>query len=88
MHVYLRDEEATLMSQLKQEEEEKGERMKEKIDRLNNDIRELTSSIRETEEAMGFDDFLFLKVILIPANQNQFCIPVPALNPLCSMRRV
>ncbi|KAE8289483.1 Tripartite motif-containing protein 35 [Larimichthys crocea] len=61
MHVYLRDEEATLMSQLKQEEEEKGERMKEKIDRLNNDIRELTSSIRETEEAMGFDDFLFLK---------------------------
>nr|XP_046269866.1 E3 ubiquitin-protein ligase TRIM35 [Scatophagus argus] len=61
MHQLLRDEEASLMSQLKQEEEEKSQRMKEKIDRINNDIRVLTNSIRETEEAMGFDDFLFLK---------------------------
>lgn len=69
MQQYLRDEEAALMSELKQEEEEKSQRMKEKIDRINNDIQVLTSSIRETEEAMGLDDFVFLKVIPIPRQQ-------------------
>lgn len=69
MQQYLRDEEAALMSQLKQEEEEKSQRMKEKIERINNDINVLTSSIRETEEAMGLDDFVFLKVIAIPRKQ-------------------
>lgn len=62
MHQYLRDEEAALMSQLKQEEEEKTQRMKDKIDKLNDDIEELTSRVRETEEAMDLSDFLLLKV--------------------------
>lgn len=62
MHQYLRDEEAALMSQLKQEEEEKTQRMKDKIDKLNNDIEELTGRVRETEEAMDLSDFLLLKV--------------------------
>nr|XP_019940368.1 PREDICTED: tripartite motif-containing protein 35-like [Paralichthys olivaceus] len=61
MHQYLRDEEASLMSQVKQEEEEKSQRMKEKIDGINNDIQVLTNSMRETEDAMGFDNLLFLK---------------------------
>lgn len=65
MHQYLRDEAAALMSQLKQEEDDKSQMMKVKIDRINNDIRVLTKSIRETEDAMGLDNFLFLKVILI-----------------------
>ena len=63
MHQYLHDEEATLMSQLNQEEEEKSHRMKEKIDRINDDIQVLINSMRETEDAMGFDNLLFLKVI-------------------------
>lgn len=62
MHQYLHDEEAALMSQLKQDEEEKNQRMKHKIDRISNDIRVLTNSIRETEEAISLDGFLFLKV--------------------------
>lgn len=63
MHQYLRDEEADLMSQLKQEEEDKSHRMREKIDQINSDIHLLTNSIRETEDAMSLEDFLFLKVI-------------------------
>lgn len=63
MHQYLRDEEAAMISQLKQEEEDKSRKMKEKIDRISNDIEMLTNSIRETEDAMDFDDFHFLKVI-------------------------
>ncbi|XP_023278674.1 tripartite motif-containing protein 35-like [Seriola lalandi dorsalis] len=61
MHKYLHDEEAALMSQLKQEEEDKSQRMREKIDKINNDIQVLTNSIRETENTMGLDNFLFLK---------------------------
>ncbi|XP_060938903.1 E3 ubiquitin-protein ligase TRIM35 [Limanda limanda] len=61
MHQYLHDEEATLMSQLNHEEEEKSHRMKEKIDRINDDIQVLTESMRETEDAMGLDNILFLK---------------------------
>ncbi|KAF7655064.1 hypothetical protein LDENG_00061100 [Lucifuga dentata] len=61
LHQYLRDEEAALMSSLKQEEEEKSQRMKEKIDKVNSDMRELTDAITESEEAMGLEDFLFLK---------------------------
>uniref|UniRef100_A0A4W6E2X5 B box-type domain-containing protein n=1 Tax=Lates calcarifer TaxID=8187 RepID=A0A4W6E2X5_LATCA len=61
MHQYLRDEEAAMISQLKQEEEDKSRKMKEKIDRISNDIEMLTNSIRETEDAMDFDDFHFLK---------------------------
>lgn len=71
MHQYLRDEEASLMSELKQEEEEKTQRMKEKTDRISNDIQMLTTRIRETEEAMGLNDFLFLKVI--PVHQEPGC---------------
>lgn len=71
MHQYLRDEEAVLLSQLKDEEKEKIQRMKEKIDRINNDIRLLTNSIQETEEALGLDDILFLKVSIHRKFQEQ-----------------
>lgn len=62
MHQFLSEEEASLMSQLKQEEEEKTQKMREKIDKISEDIRVLSNSIRETEEIMGLDDLLFLKV--------------------------
>ncbi|XP_034530301.1 putative tripartite motif-containing protein 75 [Notolabrus celidotus] len=61
MHQFLSEEEAALMTQLKQEEEEKSQRMSEKIDRISDDIRVLRNSISETEEVMGLDDLRLLK---------------------------
>ncbi len=80
MHQYLRDEEAALMAELKQEEEEKSQRMKEKIDKISNDIQMLNNSLRETEEDMGLDDFLFLKVIPLLRIQDPFTLSVRPLS--------
>lgn len=63
MHQYLRDEEAAVMSQLKQEEEEKRQKMEDKINRISADVQVLTAGIRETEEALGLKSLLFLKVL-------------------------
>ncbi|XP_034015598.1 tripartite motif-containing protein 35 [Thalassophryne amazonica] len=61
MHQFLHDEEAALMSQVKQEEEEKDQRMNEKISRISDDIKLLTDIIRETEDSLGCRDLLLLK---------------------------
>nr|XP_057934586.1 E3 ubiquitin-protein ligase TRIM35 isoform X2 [Doryrhamphus excisus] len=61
MHQHLRDEEAALMSELKQEEEEKIQKVENKINKTSNDIRILTASIGELEEFMESENIFFLK---------------------------
>ncbi|XP_036427936.1 E3 ubiquitin-protein ligase TRIM39 [Colossoma macropomum] len=58
---FLRDEETSILSALKEEEEQKSRKMKEKMDRLADEIMSLTEIINSTEEAMGSDDIAFLK---------------------------
>ncbi|TSK14891.1 Nuclear factor 7, ovary [Bagarius yarrelli] len=58
---FLRDEEASLLTALKEEEEQKSRKMKEKIDRLTEEITSLTATMRSTEEAIASEDFEFLK---------------------------
>lgn len=64
MQQFLRDEEASMLTALKEEEEQKSRRMKEKISRLTEEITSLTETIKSTEEAIAAKDFEFLKVKL------------------------
>ncbi|XP_061651657.1 zinc-binding protein A33-like isoform X2 [Phyllopteryx taeniolatus] len=61
MHQYLHDEEATLMSQLNQDEEVKVQRVEDKINKISNDIRMLTTSMRDMENVMESEDIIFLE---------------------------
>ncbi|XP_066518792.1 nuclear factor 7, brain [Hoplias malabaricus] len=61
LHRFLRDEELSTLNTLKEEEEEKSRKMREKIDRLADDIMSLTEIINSTEEAMKSEDTDFLK---------------------------
>ncbi|XP_061742296.1 E3 ubiquitin-protein ligase TRIM35-like isoform X2 [Nerophis ophidion] len=61
MQQFLRDEEATLTSELKQEEEEKIQRVEQKISKIGNNIQILKSSIGELEDVMESEDIFFLK---------------------------
>lgn len=51
-----------MLTALKEEEEQKSLRMKEKIDRLTEEITSLIETIKTTEEAIAYEDFEFLKV--------------------------
>ncbi|XP_053496150.1 zinc-binding protein A33 [Ictalurus furcatus] len=58
---FLRDEEASMLAALMEEEEQKSGKIKEKIDRLTEEIMSLTETIKSTEEAISSEDFEFLK---------------------------
>ncbi|XP_017338638.2 zinc-binding protein A33 [Ictalurus punctatus] len=58
---FLRDEEASMLAALMEEEEQKSGKIKEKIDRLTEEIMSLTETIKYTEEAISSEDFEFLK---------------------------
>ncbi|CAB1343978.1 unnamed protein product [Coregonus sp. 'balchen'] len=62
LHQYLRDEEAAVISALKDEEEEKSQRMRDRIDGITDQINSLAEAIEVTVEAMDTDDDVsFLK---------------------------
>lgn len=67
---FLRDEEASMLTALKEEEEQKSRKMKEKIDKLTEEITSLTETINSTEEAIASEDFEFLKVKMIRLDVN------------------
>ncbi|XP_072524050.1 E3 ubiquitin-protein ligase TRIM39 [Salminus brasiliensis] len=58
---FLRDEETSILNALKEEEEQKSRKMKEKMDRLTDEITSLADLINSTEEAMSSEDTDFLK---------------------------
>ncbi|KAI2666025.1 Zinc-binding protein A33 [Labeo rohita] len=61
LHQFLRDEEASRLSMLKQEKEEKRQMMNDKIEDLENDITSLSNIIRTVEQEMRSQDVPFLK---------------------------
>lgn len=63
LHQFLRDEEAAVISALKEEEQEKTQRMRDRIDRTTDQINSLAEAIEVTVKAMDTgDDISFLKV--------------------------
>ncbi|XP_026869049.2 E3 ubiquitin-protein ligase TRIM39 [Electrophorus electricus] len=61
LHKFLRDEETSILNTLKEEEELKTRKMKEKLDRLTDEITSLMEIISSTEQVMNSEDFVFLK---------------------------
>lgn len=62
LHQFLRDEEAARIAALKQEEEEKSQRMKRKIDETDHKIARLQDIIRKTEKELDVEDVALLQV--------------------------
>lgn len=65
LHRFLRDEEAVRIAALREEEEQKSQRMKEKMEKLSRDISSLSDTIRAIEEEMRAEDVSFLQVRII-----------------------
>ncbi|XP_026766809.3 zinc-binding protein A33 [Pangasianodon hypophthalmus] len=61
LHQFLRDEEAARIAELREEEEQKSQMMKEKIEKLSRDIASLSATIRAVEEEMRAEDISFLQ---------------------------
>lgn len=62
MHQFLRDEEASRLSMLKQEKDQKRQMMNDKMEDLENDITSLSNTIIIIEQEMRSQDIPFLKV--------------------------
>ncbi|XP_030648359.1 zinc-binding protein A33-like isoform X1 [Chanos chanos] len=62
LHQFLRDEEAARIAELREEEEQKSQMMKEDIKEMNREISRLSDTIRAIEEEIKSEDILFLKV--------------------------
>ncbi|XP_076028191.1 E3 ubiquitin-protein ligase TRIM35-like [Genypterus blacodes] len=60
LHRFLQDEEVARMAALKEEEEQKIEKMREKSEAASREIADLSHSIRATEEELRSGDILFL----------------------------
>ncbi|XP_060731901.1 E3 ubiquitin-protein ligase TRIM39-like [Tachysurus vachellii] len=61
LHQFLRFEEAVRIATLREEDEQKSQRMKEKIEKLSRDISSLSDTIRAIEEEMRAEDILLLQ---------------------------
>ncbi|XP_066541536.1 E3 ubiquitin-protein ligase TRIM39-like isoform X2 [Hoplias malabaricus] len=61
LHQFLRDEEAARITALREEEEQKSQRMKEKIEKISREISSLSVTVRAIEEQMSAEDISFLQ---------------------------
>ncbi|XP_030641311.1 tripartite motif-containing protein 35-like [Chanos chanos] len=64
LHQFLRDEEAARITALREEEEQKSQRMKEKIEEMSREISSLSDTIRAIEDELRAEDILFLQQML------------------------
>ncbi|XP_066540505.1 E3 ubiquitin-protein ligase TRIM39-like [Hoplias malabaricus] len=61
LHQFLRDEETASIAALREEEEQKSQRMKEKIEKISREISSLSDTVRAVEEQMSAEDVSFLQ---------------------------
>ncbi|XP_066541685.1 nuclear factor 7, ovary-like [Hoplias malabaricus] len=61
LHQFLRDEEAARIAALREEEEQKSQRMKEKIEKISREISSLSDTVRAVEEQMSAEEVSFLQ---------------------------
>ncbi len=78
---FLRDEEAARITALREEEEQRSQKMKERIDETNRQISSLTLTIRDTEELMNADDVSFLQSFNATLQRALCNPPVPEPGP-------
>lgn len=62
LHRFLNEEEASRIALLREEEELKKERMKERIASVDRDIAALADLVQSVKRGMGADDLSFLQV--------------------------
>ncbi|XP_076028117.1 nuclear factor 7, brain-like isoform X2 [Genypterus blacodes] len=60
LHLFLRGEEETRLAALREEEEQKSQKMKEKLEAVSREIAALSDTIRATEEELRGEDVSFL----------------------------
>ncbi|XP_056450873.1 E3 ubiquitin-protein ligase TRIM35-like [Gadus chalcogrammus] len=61
LHQFLKDEEKSRITALRDEEQLKGEKMKKEIDELSKQIETISHTVTETEQQLGAGDIPFLK---------------------------
>ncbi|KAJ8390676.1 hypothetical protein AAFF_G00100560 [Aldrovandia affinis] len=61
LHHFLREEEVALMSTLKEEEEQKTQKTRERIEKLADEMASLSNTVKMIEEEMEAEDINFLK---------------------------
>ncbi|KAM4619018.1 nuclear factor 7, brain-like [Polymixia lowei] len=79
LHQFLQDEEEARIAALKEEEEQKSHKMKEKIDGLNRDISTLSDTIRVIEKELRAKDISFLQNYKATVERAKFNLPDPQL---------
>ncbi|KAG5849771.1 hypothetical protein ANANG_G00075240 [Anguilla anguilla] len=77
LHQFLRDEEAARIAALREEEEEKGQMMKERVEEMTNEISSLTEVIRALEQKMKADDISFLQNYKATKRRGQYEVSDP-----------
>ncbi|KAJ8278273.1 hypothetical protein GJAV_G00085810 [Gymnothorax javanicus] len=61
LHQFLHDEEITRIAALREEEEQKSQKMKERVEKMAKEISSLSDTIRAIEQQMEVDDVTFLQ---------------------------
>uniref|UniRef100_A0A673HCA9 Nuclear factor 7, ovary-like n=1 Tax=Sinocyclocheilus rhinocerous TaxID=307959 RepID=A0A673HCA9_9TELE len=79
LHQFLRDEEASTIIALREEEDQKKQKMKEKLEDMNRHISALSHTIKDLEETMKSNDVCFLKKFPLTMERVQISQPDPQM---------
>ncbi|XP_036409580.1 zinc-binding protein A33-like [Megalops cyprinoides] len=74
---FLKDEEAARIAAVREEEEQKSQRMKEKIEKMTQEISSLSEQIRAIEQELGAEDVSFLQSYKETAKRAQCTLQDP-----------
>ncbi|XP_064190409.1 E3 ubiquitin-protein ligase TRIM35-like isoform X1 [Anguilla rostrata] len=77
LHQFLRDNEAARIAVLREEEEQKSQRMKERVEDMTKEISSLTEAIRALEQEMRADDISFLQKYKVTKRRAQYKVSDP-----------
>ncbi|KAJ8248687.1 hypothetical protein COCON_G00233580 [Conger conger] len=77
LHQFLQDEKTAKLAALREEEEEKSQRMKERVEEMTEEISSLSDTIRALEQDMKADDFSFLQNYKATKSRAQYKVSDP-----------